>query len=143
MNTKSFTAICFILICTLSSYAQVLTNDTYPKNQITFGIGLAKGFESHIFNVQEDKAVRTALAMNLSYLHFLNKNIGLGGRAFGYTKTFSDLVLTDQQGNTFKPKFTLVAVSLCAEGVYIFSRRKFQPYAILLLGYTFGRGHKR
>ena len=138
MNTKSFAAICFIFIGTLSVSAQVITKDTYAKNQITFGIGIANGFEKHIFNVQEDEAVKTALAMNLSYLHFLNKKIGLGGRAYGYTKTFSDLILTDEQGSTYKPKFTLVAVSLCAEGVYIFSQEKFQPYATLLLGYTLG-----
>lgn len=138
MNTKSFTAICFILIGSLSISAQVITKDTYPKNQITFGIGIANGFESHIFNVQEDKAVRTALAMNLSYLHFINKNIGLGGRAHGYTKTIKDLILTDGQGRIYNPKFTLVSVNLCAEGVYLFSQKKFQPYVCLLLGYTIG-----
>ncbi len=138
MNAKPFTAVCFILICTLSFYAQDTTKDTNAKNQITFGIGLANGFESHVFNVQDDEAVRTAMAVNLSYTHFINKNIGLGGRAYGYTKTITDLILTDEQGRTYRPKFTLVSVNLCAEGVYIFSQKKFQPYACLLLGYTIG-----
>lgn len=135
---RLFLFICLIIICVLSVYAQVNKRDTLAKNQFTLGIGAANGFEKHIFNVQEDEAVKTAIAVNFSYTRFLDRNFGIGARVIGYTKTFNDLMVEDMQGRIYRPEFTLTVINLSAEGVYVFRVGKLQPYGSLFLGYTFG-----
>ncbi|MCI0474467.1 MAG: hypothetical protein L0Y76_12870, partial [Ignavibacteria bacterium] len=139
MKTLNFLIITSILL--LISKINIFAQDTsvsYYRNEITFGMGYAYGFEKSVFNLTEDNAVESAVGININYCYYLNKEIGLGARFFGYTKELNEYYLYYPDGSTKKTTYTLSAGNLDAEFRYVFNRGVVEPYGFLLFGLTSG-----
>lgn len=111
---------------------------SYYRHELTLGIGYAYGFEKSVFNLVEDNSVESAVGINLNYCYFLDKEIGLGVRMFGYTKELPEYYLYYPNGSSANQSFTLNTYNFDGEFRYVFQRGTIEPYGFLLLGLASG-----
>jgi hypothetical protein len=112
--------------------------EEYFAHDFSFGVGYAYGFEKDVFNVPQDAGINSAPAINLNYLYFLNPNVGIGARAFGFVKTLPEYTVISPTGKQEKIKYELLDYNFDAEFRYAFHRGVVEPYGFLLLGLASG-----
>jgi hypothetical protein len=139
MKTFNFvvSACILFLLSAINTFAQD-TNVSYYSHELTFGIGYAYGFEKSVFNLEEDNSVESTVGLNINYCYYLNKNIGIGARMFGYTKELPEYYLYYPNGSSAKQSFTLNTYNFDGEFRYVFQRGMIEPYGFLLLGLASG-----
>jgi hypothetical protein len=114
------------------------TNISYYKHELTFGMGYANGFEKHVFNVPDDISINSAIALNMNYCYFFNKQMGFGVRAFGYYKALPEVSLINSIGTIENISFEMNTYNFDIEYRYLFNRGDIEPYSFLLAGAVYG-----
>ncbi len=110
----------------------------FRTNEVTFGLGYAKSFETSPFNVPNDDAVPGALAINLAYRYSLDEFFSIGFHLNGYSAKTAEYTLTSSGGSSNKTRFTLDAANIGINGRLSFSNGKLIPFAGVLVSYATG-----
>lgn len=136
MNRFAFSLAIMFLPLLLS--AQDEQPELFLQNEVSIGIGAGFPLEKDALNVVGEPKVPPSFALNIGYRRYLERNVAIGVRLYGYINKLSGYTVTDQSNVTTNADFDIETLNIAFEGLMLFSDGKVRPYGFLMAGYATG-----
>jgi len=131
----------FLLACTLFpvlALSQEEDVEPFSPNEFFIGIGAAFPMEKDPLNVPGEPKVPASFALNIGYRRYLEQDVAIGFRVYGYLNKLSGYTVTDQSNVTSTIDFNIETINIASEGLMIFSNGEVRPYGFIMIGYASG-----
>lgn len=118
--------------------AQPNPRKSFPKYEVTLGLGGAAGFENDVFNIPADEKSTPDAALTIEGRQNLDEHFAVGLHVYGVGEDTPQYAVSDAQGNAFSTAFSLATVNFGIDGRYTFLRGPLTPYVWGGLGVVSG-----
>lgn len=119
--------------------AQDKEAEPFLQNEVSIGVGAGFPSEKDPLNVAGEPKVPASFGLNIGYRRYLEQNLAVGVRLYGYFNKLSGYTITDQSNVTTSADFDLETFNISLEGLMLFSRGSVRPYGLLMVGYSSGK----